>query len=94
MFNKLKGINVMGNVMTPDKIAEIGDQIYHDTFRETYEDEYKGRFLAIDVTYKTAHLGDHPEDAINEAEKKNPNGNFYLVKIGEAAAFHVRITDE
>ncbi|MCY4051730.1 MAG: hypothetical protein OXF60_09615 [Gammaproteobacteria bacterium] len=73
----------------PEKIAEEGDKIYNDMFKSKYEGHYDGMFLSIDIDTKEAHLGKYPEDALGLAEKKNPDGRFYLVKIGKETAFHV-----
>jgi len=78
--------------MTPDNIAEIGDRIYNDTFRSQYEGEHNGKFLAIDINNEAGYIGTYPEEALDKAKDKNPNGNFYLIKIGSETAFNVGYT--
>lgn len=82
------------SVRMPDEIAETGDRIYKEKFREEYEGQYEGQFLAIDVTSADGYLGQYAEDALAKAEEANPNGDFYLVKVGSPAAFHVGYTGE
>lgn len=79
----------MINIMAPDDIVEKGNDIYQNTFRDEYESIHDGKFLATDVANENAYLSDFPEEALAEAEKRNPNGSFYLVKIGAETAFHV-----
>ena len=84
----------MAQVMTPNEIVGAGERIYADSFRDVYEGQYDGQFLAIDVTSARAFLGEHPEDALARAEAENPKGDFYLVKVGAEAAFTVGYTGE
>ncbi len=79
----------MIKLMTPDDIVVKGNEIYKNTFRDEYENIHDGKYLAIDVTNENAYLADYPEEALAEAEKRNPIGSFYLAKIGAETAFRV-----
>ena len=46
-------------------------------------------FLAIDVINKREYQGKYPEDALRKAGIVEPEGTFYLYRIGESAPFHV-----
>ena len=79
----------MENLMTPDKAAAKGNEIYDRMFRKKYEGIHDGKFLAIDIMNEKAYLGDYPEDAVDNAEKDKSNTNLYLVKIGAKTAFQL-----
>ena len=79
----------MNSLVTPNEIAEKGESIYNQLFREKYEGLHDGKFLAINVVNSNEFLGDYPEDALAIAVAREPNGTFYLVKIGANTAFRV-----
>ncbi|MCY4150639.1 MAG: hypothetical protein OXE94_00165 [Aestuariivita sp.] len=84
----------MTEILTMDQIAEIGEKIYAETLQEKYENDHANQFLAIDVTTQDGYVGQYPEDALSLAEKTNPDGQFYLKRIGSSATFHVSYTGE
>ena len=71
----------MDYVMTPDKAAEKGNEIYNRLFRKHYEGIHDGKFLAIDLINENAYLGDYPEDAVGNAEKDKSNTNLNTEEI-------------
>ena len=75
-------------VLLPDEISEIAKKLYREKFREKYENHSRGEFLAIDVINKKEFHGKYPEDALRKARKQEPDGSFYLYRIGESATFH------
>lgn len=77
------------SVLTPDQISDAAERLYEEEFRSQYESSHRGEFLAIDVVNMNAYLGSYPEDALKEASRAVPDGNFYLVRIGEPATFNV-----
>ncbi len=79
----------METVLTIDRIAELGEEIYEKVHRKRYEGKKTEHFLAIDIEIKIGYLAQYPEDALHAAEKANPDGKFYLKRIGSSAAFHV-----
>ncbi|MCY4258856.1 MAG: hypothetical protein OXC91_01150 [Rhodobacteraceae bacterium] len=84
----------MANVLTMDQIAELGEEIYEACLRKKHEGRHNDMFLAIDVTTKRGHLGQYPEDALKAGEEDNPEGQFYLKRIGSPATFHVSYIGE
>ncbi len=84
----------MTEVLTMDAVAKLGEQIYEKDLKQKYESKHNEKFLAIDVVTKRGHLGQYPEIALEIAQKKNPNGQFYLKRIGAKATFHVSYTGE
>jgi len=78
--------------LTPHDINDRGNAIYKRKFKEIYEKEHLGKFLAIDVETEEGYLGDSPEQAIEAAQAQNINGFFHLVKIGSPGVFRVSFT--
>ena len=74
---------------TPQQIARKGGQLYQELFRDKYEKDYTGQYLAIDVTNAEAHVAETPEAAIEAAQKANPDGYFHLIKIGGPGVYRI-----
>jgi hypothetical protein len=68
-------------------VADRGERIYKEQFRDMCEKEYSGQYVVIDILAKRAYVGVFPEEAINKATAEAPNGLFHLMKIGPPAAF-------
>lgn len=76
----------------PDKIAELGEKIYRERYKERYEHEHPEKFVAIDVNTESAYLGETPEDALEKAMAAAPDGVFHLVRVGFSWVFRVAYT--
>ncbi len=81
------------DLSNPKAIAERGEQIYSQKYREVYESEHPGKFVAIDVTTEKAYVSDTPMGAFESARKDAPKGLFHLVKVGSRGAFRVSYTN-
>lgn len=79
-------------VMTPQEIADKGEALYKQRFQAEYEERHLGKYLAIDITSEEAFVADSPEQAIEAAQRKNPNGFFHLVKVGSPGVYRVGYT--
>jgi len=77
----------------PKAVAEAGERIYAEKYREKYEKEHWGKFVAIDVLTSDAFLGDTAEQALEEAREKSPQGIFHLILVGSPGAFRVGYSD-
>ena len=77
------------SLSNPKAVAEAGERIYNDTYREQYERDHFGKFVAIEVTSKKAFIGDSAEKALEEARTESPNGIFHLILVGSPGAFRV-----
>ncbi len=73
----------------PQEIAEAGERIYLTQYKENFERQYSGHFVAIDVLSEKAYVGEFPEQALEKARTDAPSGLFHLIKIGSAGAFRV-----
>jgi len=77
----------------PKAVAEAGERIYGEKYRQKYEKEYLGKFVAIDVTTSSAFIGDTAEQALEKARAMSPNGIFHLILVGSPGAFRVGYSD-
>jgi len=89
-FPKQKGWGV--STKTPERIAEKGQALYRERFRNEYEEQYPGKYLAIDINTEKAFIGDTPEAAVEALQKANPNGFYHLVRIGSPGVYRVGYT--
>jgi len=81
-------------VPAPEEIAAKGQKIYNERFQALYGLTHAGKFLAIDVTVEPpqAYVADTPEAALEGAQRANPHGFFYVVKIGAPGVYRVGYT--
>ena len=73
-------------------VAARGEEIYAERYRAEFERDYLGQFAAIDITTTEAYRGLTPEEALNRARERSPEGIFHLIRIGEPGAFRVSYT--
>jgi hypothetical protein len=73
----------------PKQLAEKGEAIYRQKYKEEYERLYPGKFLAIDLNTEKAFVADTPERAVELLQKENPRSFFHLVKVGSPGVFKV-----
>jgi hypothetical protein len=82
----MKGISLAGS---PKQLAEKGDAIYKQKYRQEYEQLYAGKFVAIDLSTEKAYVADTPEGAVELLQKENPRSFFHLFKVGTASVIKV-----
>lgn len=75
------------NVSSMQRIADMGEKIYVEKYKDRLEKESGGHFAAIDVLSGNAYVGEFPELAIEKAQKESPTGVFHLIRIGSPGAF-------
>ena len=73
----------------PKQLAEKGEKIYREKYKEEYERLHPGKYVAIDLGTEKAFVADTPEAAVELLQKENPKGFFHLVRIGAAGVFKV-----
>ena len=66
-------------------IADKGERIYQDLFREEYEANFPGQFVVIEVVTKRAYASETAEVAISKATEHTPDGLFHMVRIQGSA---------
>lgn len=74
---------------TPEEIARRGEEIYERDIRPGIEREHTGEFLVVDVTTGDYELSADEAEAFQRAEENNPEGLFYLMRVGYRAAHRI-----
>lgn len=75
--------------MDPKEIAELGTRIYAEKFQRDLEATHSGQFVAIDIELQVFAVAPSPEEAVREAQRKNPKGVFHLIRIGSPGVYRV-----
>lgn len=75
-----------GREYTKEDVARLGREIYEQDIRSEVEHDHDGRFMAVDVTTGHYELADEELVAFDRAERKNPEGTFFLLRVGRRAA--------
>ena len=52
------------SLSNPQALADRGESIYRDKYKERYEDLHGGQFVAIDVATEEAYIGASPVEAM------------------------------
>ncbi|MBI3447710.1 MAG: hypothetical protein HY049_02130 [Acidobacteria bacterium] len=76
-------------VNPPQVIAERGEQIYRERYKDEYERLYSGQFVALDVDSGSPFVADTPEGALDAARRAQPTGRFHLIRIGSPGVFRM-----
>lgn len=79
-------------ISNPKAAAELGEKIYEKRYKDTYEREHPGMFVAINVLTETPYISETPEGALDAAYKAAPGGIFHLIQVGHVGAFRVSYT--
>lgn len=74
------------STLTRDEIVRRGREIYERDIRTEVEHDHDGRFLVVDVITGRYEIADDELTAFDRAEKKYPNGPFFLLRVGRRAA--------
>ncbi len=72
-----------------EEIARRGQEIYERDIRSGVEPQHTGEFLVVDVTTGDYELSPDEAEAFCRAEEKNPEGLFYLMRVGHRAAHRI-----
>lgn len=72
-----------------EEIARRGQEIYERDIRSKVEAEHTGEFLVVDVTTGGYELSPDEAEAFGRAGEKNPEGLFYLMRVGHRAAHRI-----
>lgn len=73
-----------------EEIARRGREIYERAIRsEEFDREHDGEFLVVDATTGGYALGRDDDEAFDRMEEENPEGLFYLMRIGKKAAHRI-----
>ena len=70
-------------------VAQRGQALYDAQIREKVETEHRNKFLVVDVNTGDYEIDSVAVAAMQKAKEKNPNGVFYLIRIGHRTAYHM-----
>jgi hypothetical protein len=76
-------------VSNPKVAAELGEKIYLERYKDAFEREHAGKFVAINVLTEDPYISDTPEGALDLAYTSAPTGIFHLIQVGHVGAFRV-----
>jgi hypothetical protein len=77
------------SMLTKDEIARRGREIYERDIRADVERDHDGEFLVVDVATGDYTVGKDDQEVFKHAEAKNPEGLFYLMRVGRPAAHRI-----
>jgi hypothetical protein len=72
------------------RLARKGRRLYDTKLKALLEPAYKGMFAAIEVDSGDYFLGENLIDALDKANSKHPEKQFYFVRVGFRAAISMR----
>lgn len=75
------------NILTPEQVAQRGEEIYKNKLKQILEPKDNGKFVAIDVVSEDYFVGDSLLEALENAKKKYPDRLFHTIKIGYQGIF-------
>lgn len=74
-----------------EEIARRGREIYDRDIRsEEFDGEHDGEFLVVDTTTGDYAVDGDGDEAFDRIEENNPDGLFYLMRVGRKAAHRLR----
>jgi hypothetical protein len=76
-------------ISNPKAMAELGEKIYREQYKEAFEQDHYGKFVAIDISTGKAYLAEAPETALENARSDSPHGMFHLIQVGFSGAIRV-----
>jgi hypothetical protein len=72
-----------------DHLAESGQRLYDERLKALLEPEHEGEFVAIDPDSERYFLGLTGLAALRAGRKELPDKLFYLLRVGQDAAYRV-----
>lgn len=75
------------NILTPEQVAQKGEEIYKNKLKGTLEPKENGKFVVIDVVSEDYFIGTSILEALENAKKKYPDRLFHTIKIGYQGVF-------
>lgn len=74
---------------TAGEISRRGREIYERSIRTEVERAHDGEFLVVDITNGDYAVGPDDDQLFERMEAKNPDGLFYLMRVGRKAAHRI-----
>jgi hypothetical protein len=89
MFAYYKGN--LDEAQRPQEIAQQGREIYERDIRKRVEEKHSGEFVVIDISTGDYEIAEDDLTASDRALAKNPDAVLYGLRIGEPAAYRLRV---
>jgi hypothetical protein len=80
---------VRESTLTEDEISRRGRELYERDIRAGVEREHDGEFLVVDIFTGEYAVGEDEDEVFDRAEARNPEGLFYLMRVGRRAAHRI-----
>lgn len=74
---------------TSEEIAQRGQAIYDQRIRAHVETAHQGEFLVLNIETGEYEMDRNELAALQRAKAKNPDGAFYILRIGATAAYRL-----
>jgi len=74
---------------TSEEIAQRGQVIYDQQVRAQVETAHQGEFLVLNIETGEYEIDRNELAALQRAKAKNPDGVFYLLRVGATAAYRL-----
>lgn len=74
---------------TLEEIARRGREIYEQHIRSEVEPAHIGEFVVVDITSGDYAVSPDEPEAFSRLEARNPEGIFYLLRVGHRVAHRI-----
>ena len=75
--------------LSPTRLAQLGDKLYEERFKNEYTPEHTGEVLAIKVDSEQPTSGSLPSKHSSQARPAQHDGTFHLVRIGGPGVYQM-----
>ncbi len=75
------------NTLTPDQIAQKGQQLYEERLKPDLEPRQNGKFVVVEVETGEYFIGESILEALQKAKEKHPEKLFHTIRIGYPGVF-------
>lgn len=74
---------------TAEEIARRGWEIYERDIHPEVDPAHTGEFVIVDITSGDYAISASEAEAFDQAETRNPEGLFYLLRVGHRTAHRI-----
>lgn len=83
----------MHNPKDLERLAEKGESIYQEKYKDECERDHMGRFVAINTENGEAFIADDGLDALRALDAKCPNAPGHMVRVGHQGVTSIGFSD-
>ncbi len=77
------------HTLTPEEVAQRGDELYDRLLRKKLEAEYAGKIVAIDVNSADYAIAGTVLEASDEVLAKHPGAQIFLLRVGDRVVHRI-----